>query len=80
MTTLKIQINLIQNTNIVNTYYTINREDARRIYENNTNSKYQYTQLIIGERAYTTAEAERYFGIRDIGSQQTCLGKREMYK
>ena len=38
---------------------------AKSLYYKNSDILYQYTQLCVGEKEYTTAEAEEYFGIRE---------------
>lgn len=57
----KIHINIIQNTAIVKTAHFDNKQKAKQFYHNNSENKWQYTQLVVNNRPYTTAEAEHYF-------------------
>lgn len=59
---VKITIRIYENTAIVREMKFTEKDKARSVYFANAFLSTQYTQLIVGKREYTTAEADKYFG------------------
>ena len=56
-----IQIDVIQDTQVVLTFRPPSKAEAAKIYFEHSANVYEYTRLTVGKRAYTTAQAERFF-------------------
>lgn len=61
--TKPIQIAIIQSCRTVETYFPNDQAEAREIYKQHIVNDYEYTQLTVGKRRYTTAQAMRFLQI-----------------
>jgi hypothetical protein len=70
--TYKIQI--IIHTQVVKTFYPATKEQAKRIYYRHADDADRYTLLIVNGMEFTTAQAESYFGGRDVDMRFLFVG------